>query len=69
MDNNRIKENVMARIAMSEFINKNVSYNYSSKFKKLITAACLVLVLSTGVVFAKEIEVFFKNLLYISLSY
>lgn len=64
MDNNRIKENVMARIAMSEFISKNVSYNYSSKFKKLVTAACLVLVLSTGVVFAKEIEVFFKNLFF-----
>lgn len=57
-DNNIVKDRVIAKIAMSQFRNENIVENSSKRFlnNKIGLVACFFIILTTGVVFSKDIE-------------
>lgn len=61
MDNNDIKNRVIFKIAMSEIQDENTPIKINLINKKYITIACVYLILTSGVVFAKDIENFIKD--------
>lgn len=63
MDNNNLKEKFKFRIAISELIEeseKNI-YKKQSFINKKVIAACACIILTSGIVFAKDIEDFIKD--------
>lgn len=64
MDNNELKEKFKFRIAISKIqdeINSNVKSSKAFVLRKSVIAASVCLVLTSGIVFAKDIRLFIKN--------
>lgn len=63
-DNNIIKEKVISKISISKFKeeNKVIQKKKSYKYMKYAMAACICLMFSTGIVFAKDIESYIKKI-------
>lgn len=63
-DNNIIKEKVISKISISKFKeeNKVIQKKKTYKYMKYAMAACICLMFSTGIVFAKDIESYIKKI-------
>lgn len=62
MKNDKLKESIKLKIAISEFKNDNITIKNKNYFIKTIVATCACLVLMSGIVFAKDIEKIVRNL-------
>lgn len=62
MKNDKLKESIKLKIAISEFKNDNITIKNKNNFIKTIVATCACLVLMSGIVFAKDIEKIVRNL-------
>lgn len=62
-DINVVKERVIAKIAISQLRSESIIENSSKKFlnNKIGLVACLFIILTTGVVFSKDIEEYIKS--------
>ena len=63
MDNNNLKEKFKFRIAISELVEETEKNIYPKRnvINKKIVAACACMILTSGIVFAKDIERFIKD--------
>ena len=62
MNNKELKEKFQFRIALSKIEQETYTFkNTSISIKKSVIAACVCLFLTTGIVFAKDIEEFIKD--------
>lgn len=63
MDNNNLKEKFKFRIAISELVEETEKNIYPKRnvINKKIVAACVCMILTSGIVFAKDIEKFIKD--------
>lgn len=62
-NNDRLKDSIKTKIAISEFKRENMAMKKKKNYAvKTIVAACAGLVLTSGIVFAEDIEKIVKNL-------
>lgn len=62
-NNDRLKNSIKSKIAISQFKEENMAMKKSKKaFVKTIAVACACLAITSGIVFAKDIEKVVKNL-------
>lgn len=66
-ENDKLKKSIISKIAVSKFKEENTAIkNNKIHIVESVAVACFCIALSTGVVFAKEIENYFKNFFSIS---
>lgn len=61
-NNDRLKNSIKLKIAISEFKKENMFMKNKNPITKIIVVACACFVLMSGIVFAKDIEKVIKNL-------